>query len=118
VWSSILPADKNARILDAGCGSDSLVWWMPKRGYERSGGIDVSAEQVQIANALGVRNVVEGNEWKERRDYCRWIVPSYRHRVKGIPSSCERIDGSWTQDSSLLTMVSEAELLRGTSSPT
>lgn len=61
VWWSILPADKSARILDAGCGSGSLVWWMQQRGYEQAGGIDVSAEQVAIANALGVRNVVEGD---------------------------------------------------------
>jgi 2-polyprenyl-3-methyl-5-hydroxy-6-metoxy-1,4-benzoquinol methylase len=61
VWASILPTDKGARILDAGCGSGSLVWWMQQRGYEQSGGIDVSAEQVAVANALGVRNVVEGD---------------------------------------------------------
>jgi 2-polyprenyl-3-methyl-5-hydroxy-6-metoxy-1,4-benzoquinol methylase len=61
VWRSILPADKNARILDAGCGSGSLVWWLQQRGWEQAGGIDVSAEQVAIANALGVRNVVEGD---------------------------------------------------------
>jgi 2-polyprenyl-3-methyl-5-hydroxy-6-metoxy-1,4-benzoquinol methylase len=61
VWSSVLPPDTNARILDAGCGSGSLVWWLQQRGFEQSGGIDVSAEQVAIANALGVRNVVEGD---------------------------------------------------------
>jgi 2-polyprenyl-3-methyl-5-hydroxy-6-metoxy-1,4-benzoquinol methylase len=61
VWTSVLPADKTARILDAGCGSGSLVWWLQQRGYEQSGGIDVSAEQVMVANALGVRHVVKGD---------------------------------------------------------
>ncbi len=61
VWSGTLPADKSARILDAGCGSGSLVWWMQQRGYQQAGGIDVSAEQVATAHALGVRNVAEGD---------------------------------------------------------
>jgi 2-polyprenyl-3-methyl-5-hydroxy-6-metoxy-1,4-benzoquinol methylase len=75
VWSGTLPADKSARILDAGCGSGSLVWWMQQRGYEQAGGIDISVEQVATARALGVRNVVEGDliphlagkpEWYDR----------------------------------------------------
>jgi cyclopropane fatty-acyl-phospholipid synthase-like methyltransferase len=57
VWLHVLPENKSARILDAGCGSGSLVWWMQQRGYTRAGGIDVSHEQIQTAHALGVRQV-------------------------------------------------------------
>ena len=60
-WSSVLPSDTNARILDGGCGSGSLVWWMQQRGFAQAGGVDVSAEQVTIANALGVKNVVNAD---------------------------------------------------------
>ena len=56
-WSRLLPADRQARILDAGCGTGSLVWWLQRRGYEGAEGIDVSPEQVEVARELGVRNV-------------------------------------------------------------
>lgn len=61
VWGRLLPADRNAKILDIGCGNGSLVWWMQKRGYENSGGIDVSVEQVRVAQELGVRNIVQAD---------------------------------------------------------
>lgn len=57
LWLRVLPEDKSARILDAGCGSGGLVWWMQQRGYAGAGGIDVSEEQIQTARALGVRQV-------------------------------------------------------------
>jgi 2-polyprenyl-3-methyl-5-hydroxy-6-metoxy-1,4-benzoquinol methylase len=61
VWGRLLPADKSARILDVGCGNGSLVWWMQQRGYHQAGGVDVSAEQVRVAQELGVRNVEEAD---------------------------------------------------------
>jgi 2-polyprenyl-3-methyl-5-hydroxy-6-metoxy-1,4-benzoquinol methylase len=60
-WSSVLPADKQARILDGGCGSGSLVWWMQQRGYVHAEGIDISAEQVAVATSLGVGQVMQGD---------------------------------------------------------
>lgn len=57
VWSALLPADRSARILDVGCGSGSLVWWLQRRGYREAAGIDVSAEQIEVARRLGVANV-------------------------------------------------------------
>jgi len=67
LWAPALPADTSARILDAGCGSGSLVWWLQQRGYTNAGGIDVSDEQVGIARALGVRGV-------ERADLHRYLA--------------------------------------------
>jgi SAM-dependent methyltransferase len=61
VWASVLPPDKSARILDAGCGSGSLVWWMQQRGYTEAGGVDVSQEQVEIAHALGVNHIEQAD---------------------------------------------------------
>ncbi len=56
-WSRLLPADRDVAILDAGCGTGSLVWWLQRRGFTRAEGIDVSPEQIEIAKGLGVRNV-------------------------------------------------------------
>jgi 2-polyprenyl-3-methyl-5-hydroxy-6-metoxy-1,4-benzoquinol methylase len=56
-WSHLIPSDRRAAILDVGCGTGSLVWWLQRRGYAAAEGIDVSAEQIEIAVRLGVRNV-------------------------------------------------------------
>jgi SAM-dependent methyltransferase len=60
-WSDLLPADTGARILDVGCGSGSLVWWLQQRGYTQASGVDVSPEQVRIAGSLGVKNVFQAD---------------------------------------------------------
>src|SRR4051812_43231134 len=41
-----LPKDKNAMILDIGCGDGNFVYWMQQAGYTNAHGIDLSAEQV------------------------------------------------------------------------
>jgi 2-polyprenyl-3-methyl-5-hydroxy-6-metoxy-1,4-benzoquinol methylase len=56
-WSRLIPPDHHAAILDLGCGTGDLVWWLQRRGYTAAGGIDVSPEQIEIAARLGVRNV-------------------------------------------------------------
>jgi 2-polyprenyl-3-methyl-5-hydroxy-6-metoxy-1,4-benzoquinol methylase len=56
-WSRPIPTDRGAVILDVGCGTGSLVWWLQQRGYAAAEGIDVSAEQIEIAARLGVHNV-------------------------------------------------------------
>lgn len=60
-FGKFLPSDKKARILDLGCGSGSLVYWLQKKGFENAEGIDVSGEQVAQASALGIKNVRQGN---------------------------------------------------------
>lgn len=53
-----LPDSKSAKILDIGCGNGSIVWWLQQQGYTESGGIDISPEQIQIGQDLGVKNIV------------------------------------------------------------
>jgi len=56
-FARFLPKDTSARIVDIGCGAGSLVWWLHQRGYWAAEGVDLSAEQVAVAKALGVPNV-------------------------------------------------------------
>ena len=56
-FGPLLPTTKEARILDAGCGRGGLVHWLNVRGYCQVEGIDVSAEQVETAHALGLTNI-------------------------------------------------------------
>lgn len=54
-WS--LPSDPSARVLDLGCGSGSIVYWLQHHGFSQAEGVDVSAEVVAQATASGVANV-------------------------------------------------------------
>jgi predicted TPR repeat methyltransferase len=52
-----LPADKNAAILEIGCGDGNFVYYLQKSGYANARGIDVSAEQVQKGANMGIANL-------------------------------------------------------------
>lgn len=60
-FGRILGPDRGGRIIDLGCGTGSLVWWLQDRGHAHVEGIDISEEQVRIAESLGVRNVKQAN---------------------------------------------------------
>ncbi len=49
-----LPADRNARILDIACGMGNSVHALREAGYQNVQGVDISAEQVAIAQARGL----------------------------------------------------------------
>lgn len=55
------PKDKTLRLLDIGCGNGSLLAAAKEKGYTNVVGIDISPEQVEIANKLGVLEVKLGN---------------------------------------------------------
>src|SRR5947209_1860262 len=55
-----IPADRGAAIADVGCGAGGLLHFFKARGYVNLSGVDLSAEQVQIARQV-VPGVVEGN---------------------------------------------------------
>src|SRR4051794_9508993 len=68
-WAHLLPADRSAQLLDVGCGSGGMVWWLRRGGYPQAAGIDVSPEQVRVARGLGVAQVEEADlrEYLSRR---------------------------------------------------
>lgn len=55
------PKDKNARILDLGCGHGTILYFARKQGYTNLCGIDVSQEQVVAAHQLGIEEVQQGD---------------------------------------------------------
>ena len=57
----LFPKNKNIKILDIGCGIGSLIQAAKENGYKNIKGIDISHEQIEIANKLGVAEVIEGN---------------------------------------------------------
>jgi 2-polyprenyl-3-methyl-5-hydroxy-6-metoxy-1,4-benzoquinol methylase len=59
--SQHFPADPDAAILDLGCGHGTLVSSLRQVGYKRLEGIDLSPEQITIAERLGITGVRQGN---------------------------------------------------------
>jgi SAM-dependent methyltransferase len=60
-YSKILPAVKDARILDIGCGDGNFVYWFHALGYANAGGIDISREQIDAGNKMGIKNLFCGD---------------------------------------------------------
>jgi 2-polyprenyl-3-methyl-5-hydroxy-6-metoxy-1,4-benzoquinol methylase len=44
-----LPANRDAEIIDLGCGSGRLLAWLENLGYRNLTGVDISDEQIKIA---------------------------------------------------------------------
>lgn len=56
-YSPLLPKDKAAKILDVGCGDGNFVYYLQKRGYRNTTGIDLSEEQIALGQKLGISNL-------------------------------------------------------------
>jgi len=56
-FAPFLPTHKDASILDLGCGYGGFLYFLQEQGYLETIGIDLNAEQLEVARALGVRNV-------------------------------------------------------------
>jgi 2-polyprenyl-3-methyl-5-hydroxy-6-metoxy-1,4-benzoquinol methylase len=54
-----LPAAKDARMLDLGCGDGSFVHWLHEQGYGRAEGIDVSKEQLALGKKMNIEGLAE-----------------------------------------------------------
>ena len=61
MFSGLLPADKSAPILDAGCGTGSIVWWFQHEGFAAAEGVDLNPEAIAMAQALGVEHLHHGD---------------------------------------------------------
>lgn len=59
-FGKLLPKNKQARILDVGCGSGFLLQFLQQQGYENVSGVDASIEQVEFAKQQGLL-VIHGN---------------------------------------------------------
>ena len=55
----LLPTDRDAKILDAGCGRGNFLSFLQRNGYTRGSGVDRSPESVRAARAAGL-DVAEG----------------------------------------------------------
>lgn len=52
---------KNAKILDAGCGTGENIAYLESVGYSRIKGIDLSEDSILLCKKRGLKNVVQGD---------------------------------------------------------
>ncbi len=57
-YKSILPEDKNANILELGCGPGYFLKYLNELGYKNIQGVDISPEQLELAKKLGVSSYI------------------------------------------------------------
>ena len=55
------PADRQAAVLDLGCGHGALLHFAREAGYTDLRGVDGSPQQVAAARRLGIEGVAEGD---------------------------------------------------------
>jgi len=54
-YKPYLPENKNADIIDFGCGAGHFLYFLKKMGYENSIGVDISEECVEFCKKMGFR---------------------------------------------------------------
>lgn len=58
---AFFPKNRASKIMDIGCGSGGLVWWLQQKGFQNVTGIDTSEEQISAGIDLGVQNLIHGS---------------------------------------------------------
>ena len=58
------PEKREIQGIDLGCGHGALLHFAQQAGYRQLRGVDASAEQVELAQRLGVANISQGDLWR------------------------------------------------------
>ncbi len=56
-YKNILPKDKAANIIDIACGGGHFLYFLQQQGYIYAQGVDISQEQLDVAEKMGVKNL-------------------------------------------------------------
>src|ERR1035437_10071184 len=75
----LMPAGKTSKILDIGCGFGEWLMLLKENSYNNCEGIDISKEQIETAQSLGLKNVQVANVF----DYLA-SKPNYFDCITGI----------------------------------
>ncbi|MCR8454597.1 MAG: class I SAM-dependent methyltransferase [Crenarchaeota archaeon] len=60
-YGPFLPEDRDARILDIGCGMGHFLYFLKEEGYRNFLGVDISREQVNFVRKYITDKVVEAD---------------------------------------------------------
>ncbi|OQY75517.1 MAG: hypothetical protein B6D44_01225 [Ignavibacteriales bacterium UTCHB2] len=67
-FSEFLPDNKDAIILDAGCGYGGFVFWLQELGYKDSTGVDLSQELISIGKSVGIKNILRRDIFEQLKE--------------------------------------------------
>lgn len=67
IFRRFLPENKESEIVDLGCGNGSFIFWLKECGYRKAQGVDLSAEQIEEGERLGIQDLVE----QDLRDFLK-----------------------------------------------
>jgi 2-polyprenyl-3-methyl-5-hydroxy-6-metoxy-1,4-benzoquinol methylase len=56
-YQNLMPQEKDAVLLDLGCGNGGFVFFLQQLGYSNVRGVDLSAEQIDEGNGLGIKGL-------------------------------------------------------------
>lgn len=51
-YAALLPQDRNAAVLDIGCGMGEFLYFLKRRGFQRIEGVDISSHLIEYCRAL------------------------------------------------------------------
>jgi len=76
-YAKHFPTDRDAVILDIGCGEGSFVYFLTQLGYKNVSGIDLSEQQIELGNQLGIQGLQLANLYEfleSRADQFDFII--------------------------------------------
>ena len=56
-----LPADRNAQVIDLGCGTGAFIYYAQKAGFAHVSGVEISDEQIAVAHSHGLDCIEKGD---------------------------------------------------------
>lgn len=65
IYGRYLPKNKNAKILDIGCGMGQFLWYLKKKNYQNFLGVDISKECVDFCSRKVTKKVRLINDLKK-----------------------------------------------------
>jgi 2-polyprenyl-3-methyl-5-hydroxy-6-metoxy-1,4-benzoquinol methylase len=86
--SNYLPDDKEAPILDVGCGWGQLLWWLREKGYTNIQGIDIGEAQEAHGESIGLNiiRVEDSTDFLENLD-SKYELVIMNHIIEHMPAA-------------------------------
>jgi 2-polyprenyl-3-methyl-5-hydroxy-6-metoxy-1,4-benzoquinol methylase len=81
-----LPPDRNAKILDIGCGWGQFLSWVKEKGFSQLEGIDIGVDQAQHCQAIGLNAAQVPDPLSYLRDRVQtYDVVTMHHVIEHLP---------------------------------
>ena len=84
-YKKFLPSDRNARILDIGCGMGHFLYFLKNEGYTNFWGIDISVQQVSVVKENITENVSVADVFDFLKENGLFHVIVANHVIEHIP---------------------------------